>query len=64
MKNWHVALSSSFVRAMATEPRAFFRPLPDSFLMGALAAFSCMSAVSPPVWIMKLGMTRWKMRPS
>ena len=34
MKNWQVAESGSFVRAMAIVPRLFESPLSDSFLIG------------------------------
>jgi len=39
--------------------------VPDSFLIGAFcpSRLSCMSAVKPPPWIMKPGMTRWKIVP-
>ena len=65
MKNWAVAQSTTPVRAMASVPRSFARPLPASFLMGLgvpglLAILSSM----PPPWTMKPGMTRWKMVPS
>ena len=52
------------VRAMATVPRSFFRPLVASFLIGALFFFWLMSGSMPPPWIMKPGITRWKISPS
>src|SRR5438270_890179 len=62
MKNCDVALSATDVRAMARVPVSFLRPLSDSFLIGAFcpSRLSCMSGVSPPPWIMKPGITRWK----
>jgi hypothetical protein len=64
MKNWLVALSGAFMRAMATAPRAFRRPFRASFRMGAWVGFSSSSGVYPPPWIMKVPMTRWKTVPS
>ena len=64
MKNCDVALSGTLVRAMATVPRAFFRPLDDSFLIWPLVGFCRMPGSKPPPWIMKFEMTRWKMVPS
>ena len=64
MKNCAVALSTTFVRAIASVPRAFLRPLPASFLIGARVGFCVMSGVKPPPWIMKPGITRWKIVPS
>ena len=64
MKNWEVALCGSLVRAMASVPRVFFKPLSASFWTGALVGFCVMSEVKPPPWTMKPGITRWKMVPS
>ena len=75
MKNWAVALSGSLVRAMAMVPRTLERPFFASFLMGswvffsrAATSFSVLAEVrpglKPPPWIMKSGMTRWKVVPS
>ena len=64
MKNCDVALSTTPVRAIASVPAAFFRPLPASFLIGARVGFCCMSVVNPPPWIMNVGMTRWNVVPS
>ena len=61
MKNWAEALCGSLVRAMATVPRPFFRPLSASLGTGSWVGFSRMRASMPPPWIMKPGMTRWKM---
>lgn len=59
MKNWHVAESAWFPsRAIAIVPRRFFSPLRHSFLIGLSAGFCFMSAVNPPPWIMKSGITR------
>ena len=63
MKNCAVAEFGSGVRAIATVPRWLVRPLRLSSAIGARVAFSFMSAVMPPPWIMKLGMTRWKIVP-
>ena len=60
MKNCEVALLGSLVRAMATVPRRLRTPLRASLRMGACVGFSFISAVIPPPWIMKRGMTRWK----
>jgi hypothetical protein len=51
-------------RAIATVARALRRPLLASFLIGSRPGFSLMSWVNPPPWIMKPGMTRWKIVPS
>ena len=64
MKNWLVAESTTPVRAMARVPRSLLRPLSASFLIGARVGFCCRSGVMPPPWIMKSGMTRWKIVPS
>ena len=64
MKNCAVAEFGSLVRAMATVPRTLFRPLRLSSGIGARVGLSCMSAVMPPPWIMKFGMTRWNTVPS
>ena len=45
-------------------PRAFESPLDASFLMGASVAFWVIPGTKPPPWIMKVGMTRWKIVPS
>src|SRR5262245_10366789 len=54
----------SLVRAIDSVPRRFFLPLVASFLMGARVFFCFMPGSKPPPWIMKPGMTRWKMTPS
>ncbi len=59
MKNWLLALWGSDVRAIATVPRSFFRPLSASFVMGAAVGFCLISSVNPPPWIMNAGITRW-----
>ncbi len=64
MKNWAVALSTAWVRAIVMPPRSFLRPLFASFLIAFRVGFSLMSRVKPPPWIMKFGITRWKMVPS
>ena len=58
MKNWAVALSTTFVRAIASVPRSFASPFVASFRIGARVSFRCMSAVMPPPWIMKPLITR------
>ena len=58
MKNWAVALSGTWVRAIARVPRSFFSPLSASFLIGGRVGFSFMLTLMPPPWIMKPGMTR------
>ena len=58
MKNWEVALSTAWVRAMARVPRVFFRPFAASFLIGPRVFFASISGVIPPPWIMKLSITR------
>src|SRR5690606_41490949 len=63
MKNWLVAESTTWVRAMAMVPRSLRRPLSASFLIGLKVSFSRMSASKPPPWIMKLGITRWNWVP-
>ncbi len=57
------------MRAIATQPVSFFRPLRDSIAMGARVGLGLIwplyrSAVKPPPWIMKLPMTRWKIVPA
>ena len=68
MKNWEVALSGTSMRAIAMVPVRFSRPaLPAcsaSLGMGEWVGFSIMSSVSPPPWIMKPGITRWKIVPA
>ena len=64
MKNWAVALFTAWVRAITRVPRSFLRPLFASFSMGARVGFSLMSRLKPPPWIMKFGITRWKVVPS
>src|SRR5262245_56415503 len=64
MKNWAVALSTTFVRAIASVPRLFASPLSASFLIAARVGFCVKSLVKPPPWIMKPGITRWKIVPS
>ncbi len=49
---------------MATVPRELSSPLAASFLISSRVFFCWKSAVKPPPWIMKSGMTRWKMVPS
>ena len=61
MKNWAVAELGTLVRAMAMVPRSFFRPLRDSSSMGSRVFFCDMFFSKPPPWIMKPGITRWKM---
>src|SRR5437870_12419128 len=63
MKNCAVALFGSLVRAIAIEPRRLRRPWRASFRMGGEVGFSFSSAVIPPPWIMKPGITRWKTVP-
>ncbi len=64
MKNWQVAEFGSFVRAMAMVPRTLDRPLPDSFLIGAVFALVFLPHLvgHATALNMKPGMTRWKMR--
>ena len=64
MKNWSVALLGSLVRAIATAPRSLRSRLRASLRIGARWGFSSISGVKPPPWIMKSGITRWKMVPS
>ena len=64
MKNCAVARSTTPVRAMASVPVSFLRPLAASFLIGACVGFCVMSFVKPPPWIMKPAITRWKIVPS
>ena len=64
MKNCEVAESGTLVRAIAIVPRALLRPLRLSSGMLARVVFCFMSASKPPPWIMKLGITRWKIVPS
>ena len=59
-----LALSGTDVRAIASVPVSFFSPLSDSFLIGLRVFFSFMPGSKPPPWIMKFGMTRWKIVPS
>ena len=63
-KNCAVALSTTFVRAIASVPRSFLRPFWASFLIGARVSFCAIAASKPPPWIMKPGITRWKIVPS
>src|SRR5437764_1182717 len=56
MKNWAVALWGSGVRAIASVPRSFDRPLSDSFLMDGRVFFSLMPGSKPPPWSMEVGM--------
>jgi hypothetical protein len=63
-KNWDVALFTSLVRAMESEPRRFFTPLRASFSMGGRVFFCLKSFVSPPPWMTKPGTMRWKIVPS
>ncbi|MNL85321.1 hypothetical protein D3C87_2135940 [compost metagenome] len=60
MKNWADAECGSLVRAMARVYLSFFRPLLASFSMGASLSFCFMPGSKPPPWIMKPGITRWK----
>ena len=64
MKNCAVAEFGSLVRAIASVPTVFFRPLlrPSSGI-GARVGFSVKVGVKPPPWTMKPGMTRWKIVP-
>ena len=39
------------------------KPLLASFLIGSRVSTSSMPGLKPPPWIMKPGMTRWKIRP-
>lgn len=57
-------MSGRSVRAMATVPRSFLRPLDDSLTIGGKVVFSCPLGVMPPPWTMKFLITRWKMVPS
>ena len=59
-----VALSGFGVRAIASVPAVFFRPFDDSFFTGGFVAFCVLSFAKPPPWIMKFGITRWKIVPS
>ncbi len=61
MKNWAVAEWGAEVRAMATVPRVFLRPLLASFWIASPVGFCFMPGSKPPPWIMKLPITRWKM---
>ncbi|MNC98467.1 hypothetical protein D3C83_164300 [compost metagenome] len=63
MKNCEVAECGSEVRAMAMVPISFFRPLLASFLIGSRVGLWARSAVNPPPWIMKPGITRWNTVP-
>ena len=63
MKNCDVALSTTIVRAIASVPRAFDSPLSASFLIGSRVGLPDMFSSIPPPWIMKFGITRWKMVP-
>ena len=58
MKNCEVAEFGSDVRAMATVPTTFFKPLPASSWTGARVGFCCMSVPKPPPCTMKLSITR------
>ena len=58
-KNCEVALFGSLVRAIDSVPRRFLTPLSASLRIGARVDFCFMSAVMPPPWITKPGMTRW-----
>ena len=49
---------------MESHPRSFFSPLSASFLIVSRVDFCSMPSVNPPPWIMKPGMTRWKIVPS
>ena len=64
MKNCAVAEFGSPRRAIATVPRAFFRPFLLSSGMGARVERSVMSGPNPPPWTMNVGITRWKTVPS
>src|SRR6185503_1413286 len=64
MKNCEVALFESLVQTIAMEPRVLRTPLRASLRMGGEVGFSCSSAVIPPPWIMKPGITRWKTVPA
>ena len=64
MKNWHVAESTTLVRAIASVPRSLETRFFASLTTGGCVFFCSMSGVKPPPWIMKPGMTRWKIVPS
>ena len=51
---------------MQIVPRLLLSPLLASFWIGARcpSVFSLIASSMPPPWIMKPGMTRWKIRPS
>ena len=48
MKNWSVALSTAFVRAMATVYSSFSSPFSASFLISAWVALGVMSGSKRP----------------
>ncbi len=64
MKNCELAECGAEVRAIASVYLSFFRPFLASFWMFASVSFCFMPDSKPPPWIMKLGITRWKIVPS
>ncbi len=64
MKNCAVAESGTLVRAIAMLPRRLDSPFWLSSGIGAWVGFCARSAVKPPPWTMKVGITRWKTVPS
>ncbi len=63
-KNCDVALFGADVRAMATVPARFFSLFIASLAIGSRVFFRFISRSSPPPWIMKPSMTRWKIVPA
>jgi hypothetical protein len=60
MKNCDVALFGSLVRAIEIAPFTCFSAGLVSSAIGGSVGFSIRSAVNPPPWITKPGITRWK----
>ena len=68
MKNCAVAEFGSDVRAIASVPGVLSIPalldISASLTIGGFVGFCLKSAVKPPPWIMKPGITRWNCVPS